>query len=83
MLDTQIVPTKTNTLDKVNIRLIARDMSAKIVTTKNEDAQALLIFFAWFFIDAKLGVSNPNASLVFAVEPTTEPTLLTILIKAG
>ena len=30
-----------------------------------------------------MGVSTPRASFVLAVEPTTEPTLLIMLINAG
>jgi hypothetical protein len=58
-------------------------MTAKIVKIKNDAIQALTIFLPCFRIDEKVGESRPNASLVFAVEPTTEPTLLIMLINAG
>ena len=83
MLDTQIIIIKLSTLDSGNTRLIARDMRAKTVDIKSEAVHALVMFLVWFFIEEKEGLSKPKASLVLAVEPTTEPTLLTMLIKAG
>jgi len=83
MLDNQIITIKLSALDSGNTRLIARDMRAKTVEIKSEAVHALVMFLVRFFIEEKEGVSKPKASLVLAVEPTTEPTLLTVLIKAG
>jgi hypothetical protein len=83
MLEIQIINRKSNTVVKAKTWLIANDISAKIVKIRNEATHTLTMFLPWFFIDEKLGESMPNASLVLAVEPTTEPTLLTMLINAG
>jgi pyridoxine/pyridoxamine 5'-phosphate oxidase len=48
-----------------------------------EAVHALKIFLTWFRIEENEGVSKPNASFVVAVEPTTEPTSLIMLINAG
>ena len=65
-----------------NRLFIDRDNTAKIMNIMIEAAQALKMFFAWFRIEEKEGESKPKASFVVAVEPTTEPTLPIMPIKA-
>ena len=65
-----------------NRLFIDRDNTAKIMNIMIEAAQALKMFFAWFRIEEKEGASKPKASFVVAVEPTTEPTLPIMPIKA-
>jgi hypothetical protein len=93
--DTRTIPTTAITLDTPIIaitstkvvsdetRFIAKDPNANMTKIENDASQALVMFLAWLCIELKLGLSKPKASLVFAVEPTTEPTLLMLLIKAG
>ena len=65
-----------------NRLFIDRDNTAKIMNIMIEAAQALKMFFACFRIEEKEGASKPKASFVVAVEPTTEPTLPIMPIKA-
>ena len=82
-LDIQINAIRSMMLDNGDTRLIAKELSAKMMKIRNEANHALVMFLAWFFMELKFGFSKPKASLVLAVEPTTEPTLLMLLIKAG
>ena len=80
---TQIIAIRSTMLDRGVTWFIASDMAAKTMKTKKEVAYALVMFLAWSFIELKFGLSKPNASLVLAVDPTTDPTLLMLLIRAG
>ena len=93
--DTRTIPTTAITLDTTIIaitstkvateetRFIAKEPKAKMMKIEKDASQALVMFLAWLWIELKHGLSKPKASLVLAVEPTTEPTLLMLLIKAG
>ena len=82
-LDTKIIPITSTTVTNEETRLIAKEPRAKMKKMKKDANHALAMFLAWYRIELKVGLSRPKASLVLAVEPTTEPTLLMLLIKAG
>ena len=82
-LDTQIIVITLRTFDNEDTRLIANELKAKTTKIKNDASHALAMFLAWFRMELNVGLSRPKASFVLAVEPTTEPTLLMLLIKAG
>ena len=68
--------------EKENRLCIDKDKTARTTNIIIEAVQALNILFAWFRIKEKEGASKPKASFVVAVEPTTEPTLPIMPIKA-
>ena len=80
-LETQIIAITSIIPDGEDTWLIAKALTARMVKTRNDASHALAMFLLWFLIELKFGLSKPKASLVFAVDPTTEPTLLTLLIK--
>jgi len=82
-LDNQIIVITLRTFDNEDTRLIAKELKAKITKIKNDASHALAMFLAWLRMELNVGLSRPKASFVLAVEPTTEPTLLMLLIKAG
>ena len=81
-LATSTIKIRLEKEEKENRLFIDRDNTAKMMNIIIEAAQALKMFFACFRIEEKEGVSKPKASFVVAVEPTTEPTLPIIPIKA-
>ena len=81
-LATSTIEKRLRKEENENKRCIDRDTRAKIINIIIEAVQALKMLFAWFRIEEKEGESKPRASFVVAVEPTTEPTLPIIPIKA-
>ena len=81
-LATSTIEIRLKNTENENRLFTDRDKTARIMNIKIEAAQALKMFFAWFRIEEKEGSSKPKASFVVAVEPTTEPTLPIIPIKA-